>query len=332
MRESKPHWKASHRCWYVNINGKQARLDPDEQTAIKMWHKLRATPDRVAADPWLIDLIQEFLDTTKRERAAGTYEWYKLHLKHFHGYVGKIKASALKPIHVERWLRERYPGTINGSTIHGSMRPIVRVMNWATANRLIAVNPLSGMKKPKPTTRDVDLTPEQYALLLASIKSGPLRDIVEVMWNTGCRPQEARVVEAKNVGDRCWTWPKTAPGKLSGRLVLLNASAWEITQRLMAEHPTGTLFRNNRGKAWTRSSLGKRVRELSPQVGVRVVPGSLRIGFATNSVVQGADVLSLAQLMGHVDLRMLNKVYAKVHKRSDHLRKVLDQVTGSTQG
>lgn len=327
MREAKPFWKASHQCWYVKIKGVQTRLDPDEKIAHKMWHQLQGRTRATGADTLLLELISEFLAMDKRKSATSTHEWYKSHLKSFHEHVGRIKAMDLKPIDVERWLAKRYPDTNNGSTLHQAMRPIVRVMNWAAGAGLIAHNPLKSMKKPRPTTRDVDLTPEQYEVLLAAIEGDTLRDIVEVMWNTGCRPQEARVVEAKNVGDRCWSWPKSAPGKFSGRTVLLNERAWEITQRLQAQYPTGPLFRNRLGNGWTKDAFAKRLRQLSAEVGVRVVPYSLRVGFATNSVVRGTDVLSLATLMGHTDLRMLNKVYAKVHKRSDHLRNILDQVT-----
>lgn len=327
MREAKPFWKASHQCWYVKIKGKQTRLDPDEKTAHKIWHQLQGRTRVTGADTLLIELIREFLEMDKRENATSTHKWYQSHLESFHKHVGKIKAVDLKPVHVERWVRERYPNTTNGSTIHAAMRPIVRVMNWADGNGLIDKNPLKKMKKPRPTTRDVDLTQDQYDVLLTAIHGDTLRDIVEVMWNTGCRPQEARLVEARNVGDRCWSWPLSAKGKFSGRTVLLNERAWEITQRLTEEHPTGPLFRNRLGNGWTKDALAKRMRALSAEVGVRVIPYSLRIGFATNCVLNGAENILVSNLMGHKDTRMLSKVYAKLHKRSEHMRKVLDQVT-----
>lgn len=43
--------------------------------------------------------------------------------------------------------------------------------------------------------------------------------------------------------------------------------------------------------------------------------------------MKGVDLITLAKLMGHKDLRMLEKVYSKVHKRGDHLREALRKAT-----
>ena len=36
MRDPKPHWKKSHKCWYVKIDGQFHRLDPDKPQAGKI--------------------------------------------------------------------------------------------------------------------------------------------------------------------------------------------------------------------------------------------------------------------------------------------------------
>ena len=33
MRQPKPYWKTSHKCWYVKIRNRHIRLDPDKALA-----------------------------------------------------------------------------------------------------------------------------------------------------------------------------------------------------------------------------------------------------------------------------------------------------------
>jgi len=326
MREAKPFWKSSHQCFYVKVNGKQTRLDPDEKRAHEIWHELKAGTRELGPDAKLIEVISEFLAYAKKYNAESTWDWYRRHLKSFHTYIGPVKVQQLKPLHVERWVEATYQ-TTNPNTLNNVMRPIVRCLNWAAKSGRITSSPLAGMVKPRPTSRDVDLTEDQYDRLLAAIKDQPLLDVVSTMWHTGCRPTEVRRVTAAEVGDRCWQWPLNAPGKFAGRVVLLNDHAWALTQRLAAANPTGPLYRNRRKNGWTKDALCTRLNRLGVQLGFRLVPGSLRIGFATNAIVAGVDLISLSELMGHSDLRMLKQVYAKINKRSDHLRKVLEHVT-----
>ncbi len=47
-RFPKPFFKKSHRCWYVELDGKQVRLGPDEAAAHKRYHELMAEGPKAA--------------------------------------------------------------------------------------------------------------------------------------------------------------------------------------------------------------------------------------------------------------------------------------------
>jgi site-specific recombinase XerD len=49
----------------------------------------------------------------------------------------------------------------------------------------------------------------------------------------------------------------------------------------------------------------------------------VRHTFATEKIAQGIDLVTIATLMGHVDLKMLMRVYQHIRRRGDHLRKAL---------
>ncbi len=74
--------------------------------------------------------------------------------------------------------------------------------------------------------------PEQWEKLVAKIgksrDGGCLLDVVTVMKETGCRPQEVRRVEARHFKrqDRCWEFPiAESKGKKDKRVVLLTDKA-----------------------------------------------------------------------------------------------------------
>src|SRR5262249_52194844 len=89
-------------------------------------------------------------------------------------------------------------------------------------------------------------------------KSESIRELLVTVWETGCRPQEATAVEARHVDLELarWVFPvDESKGETIPRVVYLGEDALAITRKLMARHPTGPLFRNEDGNAWTRWSL-----------------------------------------------------------------------------
>lgn len=176
--------------------------------------------------------MSHFLKHAERVNSERTHKWYKTNLKSFHQFVGEIKALDIRPYHVDNWIADRYPNTKNGSTLAHAMRPVVRVLNRAQKTGRIDRPPLQGMSLPKVTTRDIDLSPEQYAKLLTLAKHQTIRDAVETMWHTGCRPQELQAVEARHVGDRCWQFSASESKGGIARTILLRHNAQADLPRL----------------------------------------------------------------------------------------------------
>jgi site-specific recombinase XerD len=53
----------------------------------------------------------------------------------------------------------------------------------------------------------------------------------------------------------------------------------------------------------------------------------LRHSFATEAIIRGVDVPTIAKLMGHANTDMLMRIYQHVSKREDHLREGLRRAT-----
>lgn len=275
----------------------------------------------LGADTQAAVILKWFLAYSRASNKPSTYSWYRFHLEPFAEWLGPVSWTSLKPIHVTLWLQQRFPNTTNGSTLNAAARAITRPFAWAEAEGLISRSPFKGMRKPRPTRRESDLRPDQVGQILGSAKA-PLVDFLIALVETGCRPQEAREVEAQHVHEDCWVLPihKSKGGK-ERRVILLTERVTEITSRLVAANPKGPIFRNTRGKPWTKNALILACHAL--RLPFAFSPYHLRHYFCTQALVNGVDPVTVSKLMGHADTTMVSRVYSHLEKRSGHLKEAL---------
>ncbi len=95
--------------------------------------------------------------------------------------------------------------------------------------------------------------PTCFALLLSHVKNEPLRDALTFAYEAGCRPQEARLIEARHLKPaqhREEIPPAEAEGKRRWRVIYLSATVAAIVKRLAGARSTGPLFLNVDGHPW----------------------------------------------------------------------------------
>ena len=166
------------------------------------------------------------------------------------------------------------------------------------------------------------ITPEQWDQLLALVPDRVFQDFLITLWETGARPIEVRKVEACHVDDGRWVFErKKSKGKRKRRVVYLTPAALEITERLVRQHPTGPLFRNTKGRPWTKNSVGLRFQRLEKKLDFPVCAYSIRHSWATKQLREGTPLVIVSKLMGHADTRMLERVYE--HLNDDDLRQAI---------
>ncbi|MEM8946556.1 MAG: hypothetical protein AAGD11_15390 [Planctomycetota bacterium] len=86
----KPFYRKSRGLWYVELNGKQVNLGPDQDDAFSRYHELLAAKQVQQIEVSTSDssvlvavLCGKFLGWTKKHRAEDTYEWYRRLLQQF---------------------------------------------------------------------------------------------------------------------------------------------------------------------------------------------------------------------------------------------------------
>lgn len=338
MRQAQPYFKKSHRAWYVNLGGKTHRLGEDKEKAWKEYHRLMAADEAQApltSNATVAALLEQFLTWTQANREPRTYEWYQKHLASFAKEIGvKLKVRDLKPNHVDRWLLKRYKKAGDAHK-RGACVAVSRALNWAKKQGIITANPISGMERPAPVARDDYLTPENWEKLAERLEGDPLGDFFQFMRETGCRPYEARHVEARH-WDRAGELlqlelklTKGKKGKKLPRIIRLNEVATAIVTRLALKYPEGPLLRNSQGRPWVGDTLDRRCNRLRAELGFRVFPYIFRHTFCTDALLRGVDPITVAHLMGHRDGTMVMKVYQHLHHQSAHLKEKLRQATGA---
>lgn len=276
----KPFYREPLRRWYVQIGKKQIPLGHDDAPArdrktkkpippkdvIDRYHELVAAKDDPQPSPIAAELavavVDQFLEWVQKRKAPRTYEWYQRHLQNFAAAIPKgLTVAKLKPNHVTQIVDAR--DDWSPSNKHGFARCVQRAFRWAADEGIIGRSPLIGLTKPEAEARDIVISAEEYAAILDVVKEPNFRDLIVVAWETGARPRELRIVEARHVqvDQGRWVFPKKqAKGKRLPRAVYLTDAALEITRRLMEANPTGPLFRNSEGEPWL-NRVGRSDRE-----------------------------------------------------------------------
>lgn len=323
-KEGKPARKP---CWYLEIDGKQFRLHEKKAEAWRIYHDLISRGE-LSADSSVGRILDDFLEWIKQNRSPRTFECYRYFLQSFLGGIGPaIRVRDLKPRHVTAWLSRT---SWSDTTKNIAVRSVKGAFAWAAREGIIDRSPIAAVQAPEASHRERTISPDEWLRIIAAIPDQEFRDFLTVLRETGCRPHEARIVEARNVsGDRWILLRKQSKGKKTCRVVRLNPVAQAVVERLCEKHPSGPIFRNTHGSPWTRNAIVHRFHRLRKSVdGLDGVTAyAFRHTFATEALTRGVDHASVAALMGHRDPTMVLRVYSHVDQQPEHLRAALLRAT-----
>ena len=81
------------------------------------------------------------------------------------------------------------------------------------------------------------------------------------------------------------------------------------------------LISNDKGELWKKGTVGQRIRWLrrTLQLDEKTVAYAYRHTFATNSLLAGNDLATVAALLGHTDASMVARLYGHLDQHKDPL-------------
>lgn len=331
-RPNKPRYRANRDAWVSQINGTLVTLAKGKRNrgaAVKELARLLAERDSGRpASMTVAELFDRLLKWTREHRSPLTLEWYTRHLRGFAEHIGReTSCTAIRPFHVARWLESR---EIGQATRHGAITAVKRAFRWGHRQGYLDSNPLEGLDRPKMPRREAILTPAQERTALEAAPP-PLRDYLTVIHETGCRPSEVARMEAAHInGDVATMRSKTTEATGRVRTIYLTPTATTIVSRLTAIHPAGPIFRNSRGRPWTRHALALAMGRLRRRLGLgkECTAESFRHGWVTEAKLHLPNSV-VAELAGHSSTSMVDKFYGHISERKAELAKAVAKVRGS---
>lgn len=341
-RRPEPFWRTQTKCYYVKVGGKQRRLSPDKDEAYRLYHEIMAKPPEeraevVAPGAVLVDrVLEDYMDWIRANRSPSTLDIYSRLLQKFVEAIPATLAVAdLRPFHVSR-VMDAHAATWSANTRRNFAVTVQGALNWAEKQGLIDRNPIKNLAKPSPEAREMAVGAADHAKILAAIDSPGFRDVVELAWETGCRPQEVRAIEARHVdweAGKIVFPPKESKGRRAHRVIYFGTEkAREIVARLAVAHPEGPILRNAKGNPWTKDAINCAFCRVKKKTGVKFHMGAYRKGFVTEAIKNGVDTITLARLVGHSDSEMIARVYSKVHRDAAYMAEASRRAKGEVKG
>lgn len=334
MRQPKPYFRKQKQTWYVQIDGRQISLGRDRQAAWQRYHELMAgRVDLASEQATVAQLLETYLEWCSKNRSAGTYDNSRLYCRHFARAIGKqLKIGQLKPKHITAWI-DRHPNWSDTSK-NDAISIVQRTFNWAVKQGHITRSPIVGFdEKPSRRRREAVYSPGEFAEILDACADDLFRDLLTFMWETGCRPIEARLVEARfvDLSHNMLVYPESMNKTRKGeRVIFLTENACEICRRLMLKYPEGSIFRNQRGNPWNKNSIKCRFTRIGKKLGkTGLCAYGIRHSFATEGLKNGVDSVSLSMLMGHSDVSMIARTYQHLARNPEFLREQARKAKGA---
>ena len=263
---------------------------------------------------------QEFLNWVREYRKPNTHKWYREHLGHFLPHIADLSVSDLRAFHLRDFLSVQ---PWSQSYRAGSVASAKRWGSWMVEREILRANPFIGVASPGIDSRDNVPSPEEVHQILERAY-GPTHDILLALVCTGARPKELRDARVGWFQGDKLVVPIQFAKKGRPRTILLNKRCARLVVSLCEGRKSDEhVFLNHRGLPWTQNALLQALRRCCEDR--KFAPYDLRHAFATNALEQGIDSLLVGHLMGHADVTMVARVYAK--PREHRLRKVLESLT-----
>lgn len=324
-RKPSPWYREERNEWCVTVGGKHHRLGEHPAAAPKpkrgkrgwnaprevldAFYKLMRGDNRPQDADSVVAVLDDFLTWCQENRAGRTYDRYQEFIQDFVRDHGRLNVSALTTAHVTAWLNGR--PTWNTTTKRNAITALQRGFNWAAKNRGLSKNPIRGMEKPQAKRRTQVVTPEEFEHVLTLVKDTAFKDLLVVSYDSGCRPQEVKGLEARHLQfdkQRAVLPAEEAKGKRYPRPIYFpTGRSMEAVRRLAEAHPTGPLFRNNRGKPWTSFAVKCRFADVEVALG--------REEMRRRGIESKVTEEAIAELMAILPQRTPDKVTGKLVDR-----------------
>lgn len=228
---------------------------------------------------------------------------------------GKKLVKDVTPEDVHAFILHRREQGKAAATINGEIAVLSTMFTWANKLKLTTRHPCRGIGKLKANQKDRYLTHEEIQRVL-SASTGDLRDMIILALGTGMRASEVLGLDRDHVNLKQAVAILPDTKNHDRRVVPLPPPAVETLQRRPLS--LRELF-----PGWALDRLERNFARVVRDAGLAGVTfHTLRHTFASHAVMAGVDLFTVAKLLGHRTIIMVQR-YA--HLAPAHLQAATDQ-------
>jgi len=290
--------------------------------------------------------IDSFLAYLKLERALSdhTAESYRYDLQRLAGFLHQHRVDDVQnvtPNVLSSYIRVLYDVGFAATSIQRTISSLRRYFAFIASEGVVTMDPTELLESPRairylPTVLAI-MEIERLLEVVDIQKRGGIRDraMLETLYATGMRVSELiTCTEEQLILDE--NLVRVIGKGAKERLVPIGATAIKWIQEYYAtERPSfarpfsdSTIFLNRLGKGFTRMGIWKIVQHYVREANIKktVSPHTFRHSFATHLLEGGADLRTVQEMLGHVNIvtteiyTHIDREYLKEVHRSCHPR------------
>lgn len=266
--------------------------------------------------PKLEVYIEDFLRWSKQQHKKNTYELHKRNcktlLRFFRGkWLDQITPGMVEELKAARLQEERQNshngGTVSPATVNRALTTLKLLFNHAVRCGLPVPNPTLGVRFLDEGTGRMRVVTwhEEHAYLKGA--SQPLKDISQIILESGMRPEEVFRMEPANLSfERRTIFNPYGKTKAAKRTIPMTETVFEILRRRVNGSARKFVFSSPRRPDQPIGSVRKAhnaaVRRAHIADHFRLY--DLRHTYGTRAAEAGVDLATLAALMGHTKIQM----------------------------
>ena len=286
----------------------------------------------------LLQNFQEYLSVEKGLSDNSIYS-YGYDLNKFKSYLDKqhIDLLEVQSNDIMKFLTEEKNRKISSKTLAREVVAIRQFYKFLRDEKQVDINPTDKIETPEVSRQIPDhLTQTEIDELFSKISEEnihELRDkcIFELLYSSGLRISEACSLKLSDIDMNSMTLTVAGKGGRE-RLVPFGEKSLAILNKYLAKsrpdilkgRPCEYLFVSKKGSYINRKSVWRLLNHYIKRTVIKkkVTPHTLRHSFATHLLENHADLRSVQELLGHIDIsttqiytHMANKTLKEVHKK-----------------
>jgi len=281
--------------------------------------------------------IDKFINYLKIEKnaAAHTITNYTIDLKAFALFLGEKDISSVDHFTLRKYLAEMRAKSFSKRTVARKLASLRTFFKFLYREGYLKTNPITAILTPKldkklPVFLDVAKV-ERLVQCPSQDTTAGLRDraLLETMYSSGLRVSELVGLDESDVDFIAGVIKVLGKGSKE-RIVPIGEPALRAIRKYAGERDKGkvrdkdAVFLNKSGRRITDRSIRRIVDKYIRACSIveHISPHSLRHSFATHLLDRGADLRSVQELLGHMNLST-TQIYT--HVTMDRLKTVYDK-------